>query len=70
MGCLLEFSQSEEFIVGYGAGTLDAGAAAWFDRHMEHCADCRREAALQKGMWLVLDQWRATVLAGAGKPAC
>jgi hypothetical protein len=57
MSCLLELSQSEEFIVGYGAGTLDAGAAAWFERHMEGCADCRREAALQKAVWSIMDRW-------------
>jgi len=70
MSCLLELSQSDEFIVGYGAGTLDVDAAAWFEGHMEHCADCRREAALQQAMWLVLDRWKPTVLAGVGKSAC
>ena len=70
MSCLLELSQSEEFIVAYGAGTLDAGVAAWFERHMERCVDCRREAALQKAVWLVLDRWKATELGGAGKSAC
>lgn len=57
MRCLLESSQSEELIVGYGAGTLDAEAAAWFERHMERCADCRREAALQKAVWVIMDRW-------------
>lgn len=69
MSCSLE-SQSEELIVGYGAGTLDAGAAAWFERHMERCADCRREAALQQAVWRALDQWSATVLAGGEDSAC
>lgn len=69
MSCSLEVSQSGELIVGYGAGTLDAGACAWFERHMERCADCRREAALQKAVWLVLDQWKGTVFAG-GDSAC
>jgi hypothetical protein len=70
MSCWLELSQREELIVGYGAGTLEAGAAAWFERHRKSCADCRREAALQKDVWLALDQWKATVLVGAEKPAC
>jgi hypothetical protein len=64
MGCLLEVSQSEEFIVGYGAGTLEAGMAAWFERHMQGCADCRREAALQKAVWLIMDEWRTALTSG------
>jgi hypothetical protein len=69
MSCLLELSQREELIVGYGAATLDAEAAAWFERHRERCADCRREAALQKAVWLVLDGCKSTALA-AGRKFC
>ena len=56
MRCQLEFDRSEELIVGYGARTLDPGAAAAFERHIVSCAGCRAAAALQKAVWAALDE--------------
>jgi hypothetical protein len=68
--CSLEFSHREELIVAYGAGTLHAGITAWFEGHMERCADCQREAALQKAVWLIMDQCKGMVEARAARSAC
>lgn len=54
--CPLDFDQSSELIVGYGAGTLDAAARSAFERHIAFCAVCREEAALQKAVWAALDE--------------
>ena len=58
MGCSLDKSSVEERIVGYAAGTLDAGAKADFERHLELCAGCRELAAQQRAVWLALDEWK------------
>jgi anti-sigma factor ChrR (cupin superfamily) len=54
--CPLDFDRSSELIVGYGAGTLDLAATAAFELHIEFCAECREEAALQKAVWAALDE--------------
>jgi hypothetical protein len=55
MECPLEFGQSAELIVGYGARTLDPETAAAFERHMDSCAACRDLTAAQKAVWAALD---------------
>ncbi len=55
MGCPLEFDQSAELIVGYGARTLAPEAAAEFERHLDSCEVCRKVAAAQKAVWVALD---------------
>jgi len=55
MGCPLEFHQSAELIVGYGARTLDPDAAAEFEQHIHFCAACCHAAAVQKAVWAALD---------------
>jgi len=61
MHCPLELERSAELIVGYGAKTLDRELALEFERHIELCADCRREAVLQRAVWLALDECRALI---------
>jgi hypothetical protein len=56
MHCPLQLERSAELIVGYGAKTLDRELALEFERHIERCADCRREAVLQRAVWLALDE--------------
>jgi len=55
MRCPLEFDQSAELIVGYGARTLDPDAIAAFERHIHSCAACCQAAAVQKAVWAALD---------------
>jgi hypothetical protein len=55
MRCPLEFGQSAELIVGYGARTLDPATEAAFERHMDSCAACRELTAAQKAVWAALD---------------
>jgi len=58
MNCPLALDESAELIVGYGAGTLDPGTAAGFERHLESCADCCEVVAAQRAVWAALDEWR------------
>jgi anti-sigma factor RsiW len=58
MRCPLGFDQSAELIVGYCARTLDPDNAAAFERHIDFCAECREAAAIQKAVWVALDEWR------------
>jgi hypothetical protein len=60
MRCPLEFDQSAELIVGYGARTLDPDTEAAFERHIGSCAACYQLAAAQKAVWTALDdaEWR------------
>jgi hypothetical protein len=58
MKCPLEFDQSAELVIGYGARTLDPDATAVFERHIGCCPACSEAAALQKAVWAALDHWR------------
>jgi len=62
MRCLLEPDQTEELVVGYGAGTLDPSATAAFERHMSCCDVCREAGTMQQVVWGALDQWRDVVM--------
>lgn len=55
MKCPLEFEQSAELIVGYGARTLDPDTTAAFERHIDSCAKCGKVAAAQVAVWAALD---------------
>jgi Putative zinc-finger len=57
MKCPLQFDESSELIVGYGARTLDPDTALAFERHVWSCAACREAAALQRAVWTALDEW-------------
>ena len=59
MKCPLQFEESSELIVGYGARTLDPDTALAFERHVGSCAACREAAALQRAVWTALDEWHA-----------
>jgi hypothetical protein len=59
MKCPLQFEESSELIVGYGARTLDPDTAIAFERHVGCCAACREAAALQRAVWTALDEWHA-----------
>ena len=48
---------SAELIIAYTAGTLDAGTAAVFERHLESCASCRQMALEQRVVWSALDEF-------------
>jgi anti-sigma factor RsiW len=47
---------SAALIIAYTAGTLDAGNAAAFERHLESCANCRQMALEQRVVWSALDE--------------
>jgi anti-sigma factor RsiW len=55
MNCPMENRESEEFLLNYVSGALDAQAAASFDQHMLTCAACREFAHRQKAVWQALD---------------
>jgi anti-sigma factor RsiW len=59
MKCPLQFEESSELIVGYGARTLDPDTAIAFERHVGCCEACREAAALQRAVWTALDEWHA-----------
>lgn len=50
--------EAGELVVGYVAGTLDAGTASAFERHIQECEECRELAAAQRAVWSTLGDWR------------
>ena len=55
MKCPMENREGEELLLNYVSGSLDAQAAASFDRHMLTCSACREFAHGQKVVWESLD---------------
>src|SRR5579859_6192643 len=55
MKCPLQFDESSELVVGYGARTLDPETAVAFEQHLAACLVCRDAAAVQKSVWAALD---------------
>ena len=68
MKCPLEFDQSAELVIGYGAGTLDPDATAAFERHIGCCPACSEAVALQKAVWAALDEWREVARLAGFRP--
>ena len=55
MNCPMENGESEELLLNYVSGALDAQEAASFDQHILICAACREFAHGQKAVWQALD---------------
>src|ERR1700685_1158569 len=55
MNCPMENGESEELLLNYVSGALDAQEAASFDQHMLTCAACSEFAHGQKAVWGALD---------------
>jgi anti-sigma factor RsiW len=55
MNCPMENGESEELLLNYVSGALDAQEAASFDQHMLTCAACSEFAHGQKAVWQALD---------------
>jgi anti-sigma factor RsiW len=51
----MENGESEELLLNYVSGALDAQEAASFDQHILICAACREFAHGQKAVWQALD---------------
>lgn len=56
MGCQ---RNNPDWIVAYGAGTLDAPTQAALELHLLECPECRQLADSQKAVWTALDHWPA-----------
>ena len=54
MGCQ---RNNPDWIVAYGAGTLDAPTQAALELHLLECPECRQLADSQKAVWAALDHW-------------
>jgi len=54
MGCQ---RNNPDWIVAYGAGTLDAPTQAALELHLLECPECRQLADSQKAVWTALDHW-------------
>lgn len=59
MNCLSELKEGAELLLEYCAGSLASTQKVELDRHIEHCAECRRVVESQREVWQVLDQWAA-----------
>jgi len=56
LGGALKHGDCTELMVDYVAGRLDPDVVPAFQRHMELCAVCLEETALQKAVWAALDE--------------
>jgi anti-sigma factor RsiW len=59
MTCPVQAKENAEVLLAYCARTLEAEAAAAFERHLEHCEHCRSMAQAQQAVWAALDAWEA-----------
>ncbi len=57
MDCPAHDSGKSGIFVSYAAGTLSGVELEALERHLEVCAECRREAAAQREVWAALDVW-------------
>ena len=62
MNCPMENRESEELLLNYVSGALDAQEAASFDQHMLTCAACRQFAHGQKAVWKALDLFEPSAI--------
>ncbi len=49
---------SEDVLLDYTAGVLDAAKTALFERHADQCARCGALRASHAAVWRTLDDWR------------
>ena len=56
MECPQKNGDGGEWIVAYGARTLDPESEAAFEQHLKSCASCLETASAQRAVWSALDE--------------
>ncbi len=59
MRCPIQTQEQAELLLAYCARRLDPETARALERHMEHCAECRRFGEQQRLVWEALESWEA-----------
>ncbi|HTA44304.1 MAG TPA: zf-HC2 domain-containing protein [Bryobacteraceae bacterium] len=57
MNCPLQREETQDLLLDYSAGRLDAARAAMLEQHTENCAACSTFLADQAAVWSTLDVW-------------
>jgi anti-sigma factor RsiW len=58
MLCPIQEGGNAEVLLAYCARSLDPGALAVLERHIEVCPACRKFAGAQRLVWEALDAWK------------
>ena len=57
MNCPLQREETQDLLLEYSAGRLDAAQAAMLEQHTENCAACSAFLVEQAAVWSALDAW-------------
>ena len=57
MKCPLQREETQDLLLEYSAGRLDAARAAMLEEHTENCAACSAFLVEQAAVWSALDVW-------------